>query len=115
MSLGSCSVCGGDASVTYPLLSGSPSFCSTHHNQGDAGGFGCDFTGPDDFDIPDMFEDIDLDTSVWTTRDGKRIPLEKLETSHLDNIINLLERSKKNFVVEEWLDALKEEGERRVT
>ena len=51
--LGHCKVCGADAGVTYPLLPGSPAFCSAHHNPRDAGPFGCDFSGPDDFDIPE--------------------------------------------------------------
>ena len=49
-----CSVCGEPAFVEYPLLKGCPSFCSKHHNQKDAGKYGCDlFSDPDDFDIPD--------------------------------------------------------------
>ena len=51
-SLGRCVVCGEEACVLYPLLSDKSTFCSEHHNPKDAGPFGCDFTGPDDFDIP---------------------------------------------------------------
>lgn len=51
-SLGNCVICGKEASVVYPLLPGSPAFCSEHHNAKDAGPYGCDFSGPDDFDIP---------------------------------------------------------------
>jgi hypothetical protein len=51
-SLGKCVICGKEASVLYPLLPGAPAFCDDHHNPKDAGPYGCDFSGPDDFDIP---------------------------------------------------------------
>lgn len=70
-SLGKCAVCKTDDTVAlYPLLPDSPAFCSKHHNPKDAGRFGCDFTGPDDFDIPvpdeeafglhNLFDDIPM-------------------------------------------------------
>jgi len=104
MSLGSCIVCGDKATAEYPLLSGSPRFCSSHHNQKDAGPFGCDFSGPDDFDIP--FEEYDpFDTwmkkgalnrfreiFVWTTKDGRKLHVKEIEDNHLLNIVNLLKR-----------------------
>jgi hypothetical protein len=31
---------------------------------------------------------------TWTTKNGLKIPLVKLETSHLENIINMLKRNK---------------------
>ena len=36
----------------YPMLPGSPRFCGKHHNEKYAGPYGCDFSGPDDFDPP---------------------------------------------------------------
>ena len=54
--LGNCIVCGAKASVEYPLLPNDPRFCSKHHNPKDAGPYGCDFSGPDDSDIPDEFD-----------------------------------------------------------
>ena len=49
-----CSVkgCSGKATVWYPLLENCPSFCSKHHTPEYAEPFGCDFSGPDDFEIP---------------------------------------------------------------
>ncbi|KKN42419.1 hypothetical protein LCGC14_0713600, partial [marine sediment metagenome] len=35
MSLGKCVIDGADAVAVYPLLPGSPAFCSTHYNQHD--------------------------------------------------------------------------------
>jgi hypothetical protein len=49
--------CKEQMSAEYPLLPGSPRFCSEHHNPEFAGKFGCDFTGPDDFDIPEPWGD----------------------------------------------------------
>lgn len=101
---GRCVVCGGNASVNYPLLSGSPNFCSAHHNPHDAGPFGCDFTGPDDFDIPDewpfeFFHKVvtglprfDAKKFVWTDREGVKHKLRDIDDAYLTNIINYLER-----------------------
>ena len=50
--LGKCVVCGEYAEVVYPLLPRSPAFCGKHHSQKDAEEYGCDFSGPDDFEIP---------------------------------------------------------------
>ena len=50
--LGKCVICGEYAEAVYPLLPGSPAFCGKHYNQKDAGPYGCDFSGPDDFEIP---------------------------------------------------------------
>jgi hypothetical protein len=113
-----CVVCGGKGSVEYPLLPGSPTFCGTHHNPRDAGKYGCDFSGPDDFDEP--FEDSDvifgleerlptlldkiadklfrrkppkLIMPIWTTRDGRDIWKEEDFTdNHLINIIYFLDK-----------------------
>lgn len=95
-SLGKCVICGGEAGVLYPLLPGEPAFCSEHHNPRDAGPFGCDFTGPDDFDIPDepfyssgMF---DRETFVWTDKEGVKYKLADIDDGYLQNIINFLRR-----------------------
>ena len=52
---GKCGIkgCGKEAEVLYPLLSGEPKFCYEHDNPKGAGKYGCDFTGPDDFDVPE--------------------------------------------------------------
>ena len=100
-SLGKCSVCGKEAGVLYPLLPGEPAFCSSHHNPKDAGPFGADFTGPDDFDIPwedltyeEMFgkEKYRRETFIWTDRKGVEHKLEDIDNKYLQNIISLLKR-----------------------
>ena len=35
----------------------------------------------------------DYDRKYWTTRDGKRLKIELMETSHIKNTINLLKRN----------------------
>jgi len=117
--LGKCNICGKDAEVNYPLLAGSPSFCSAHHNSHDAGPFGCDFTGPDDFDIPwDLGEPVDLYEEledygqphpllkrwyrrpfkrwrkkfVWTDKEGNDHKLRDIDNAYLYNIIEWLRR-----------------------
>lgn len=94
-SLGHCRVCGRDAVVVYPLLRGSPAFCVEHHNPRDAGPFGCDFTGPDDFDILDYPDNVfvgDRKTFVWSDRDGVEHELRNIDDQYLQNIINFLRR-----------------------
>lgn len=101
--LGKCSVCKGEATVLYPLLSGSPSFCSAHHNPQDAGPFGADFTGPDDFDIPLCADDVPFRPGptfltrgrfVWTDQCGVRHKLSDIDDDYLSNIINFLRRKR---------------------
>ena len=99
--LGKCRVCGSEASAVYPLLPGGPAFCSRHHSSKDAGPFGCDFTGPDDFDIPwgddEWLRDVskkpqklDRDTFIWRDREGSRHLLVDIDDQYLRNIINFL-------------------------
>ena len=94
--LGNCRVCGKDAGAVYPLLSGSPAFCSEHHNSRDAGPFGCDFSGPDDFDIPvdDFRVEFrgDRDTFVWKDKEGVVHKLTDIDDVYLANIVNFLRR-----------------------
>ena len=109
MSLGSCSVCGKDARTVYPLLAGSPAFCGGHHNSRDAGHFGCDFSGPDNFDIPmeeGVFSTLYLThlwtkpkksynrkKFVWTDQGGNKHKLKDIDDVYLRNIIGFLKRS----------------------
>jgi hypothetical protein len=51
MSLGKCVICGNEAVALYPLLPGSPAFCSKHYNPKDAGPYGVDFSPSDN--MPD--------------------------------------------------------------
>jgi hypothetical protein len=101
--LGKCSVhgCGRDAGVLYPLLAGSPAFCDHHHTPEYAGRFGCDLTGPDDFDPPigDEFSSLEFPEPaltrkgfVWTDREGNEHRLSDIDDRYLGNIISYLER-----------------------
>ena len=40
-----------------------------------------------------MYEEIYTKKSIWTTNDGRRIPFNKLEDTHLANIINFIGNS----------------------
>lgn len=111
VSLGSCRVCGSHASVVYPLLPGSPAFCDSHHNPKDAGPFGCDFAGPDDFDIPWGDEEVYVDPYmglacytkkqfkkwhkefVWTDKSGVDHKIRDIDDTYLSNIIGFLRRT----------------------
>ena len=42
---------------------------------------------------------------TWTTKDGERIPLNKMERSHIINCINKIQRSRKGWR-KEWLEPL---------
>lgn len=116
--LGKCSVCGKDAGVVYPLLPRSPSFCHEHHNSRDAGPFGCDFTGPDDFDTPlegdyhpyDPYEELEeygqpyrpfkewRKRFVWTDKDTNDHKLKDIDNPYLHNIIEFLRRKNESGV-----------------
>jgi len=106
--LGKCSICGREASALYPLLPGSPAFCSKHHNPKDAGPFGCDFTGPDDFDIP--FEEelspnppwplLTREDFLWQDKKGGVHPLHEIDDCYLRNIIRFLQRKLSSKEVE---------------
>jgi len=139
---GDCVVCGGRATVNYPLLSGSPSFCGDHHNPNDAGRFGCDFSGPDDFDTPDEDEfDMPFDwphrelpvsarpittgNFVWTDIKGGKHKLKDIDDNYLANIIGFLKRRINNagdlemydIVIPHWrriITFLEEESRRRL-
>jgi hypothetical protein len=114
--LGNCRICNDHATVVYPLLPGSPAFCSEHHNPRDAGPFGADFSGPDDFDIP--WEDyipqkpFPLDPTFdslpfkeqrkiwkWSTKDKRTFKLCRLTDRHIRNIIPYMERRKTEYVL----------------
>lgn len=97
--LGKCIVCGRGARAVYPLLLGAPAFCGQHHNAHDAGPFGADFSGPDDFDIPDddgyLYDHLDHDECgvlVWETVEGELIPIDKMRCLHLRAAERMLRR-----------------------
>ena len=37
-----------------------------------------------------------MEKEYWTTKEGKKIAIEKMETSHIKNCINLIDRGAKN-------------------
>ena len=129
-SSGKCRVCGNRASVSYPLLAGSPAFCSQHHNPKDAGPFGCDFSGPDDFDIP--FDDVLFHNPfaehpwtkprsaysrrkfVWTDINGDKHKLKDIDDRYLQNIINFLKRQDGVFLLAGIIAFLEDEQRIRV-
>lgn len=116
--MNSCVICGGHGVAWYPLLSGSPTFCHSHYNQRDAGPFGVDLSGPDDFDVPvpefKTWRDL-LDEGTWLTREGEEVQVEDMGDTHLRNTIALLERQRDRLgdFAEEWIARLSEECERR--
>jgi len=116
--LGKCSICGKDAGALYPLLPGSPAFCHNHHNPRDAGPFGCDFTGPDDFDIP--IEGYGFREPIltrrefrWTDVNGNEHKLQDIDDYYLNNIINFLKR-KSNEIFDSTIKFLEREANRRL-
>jgi hypothetical protein len=118
--LGKCRICGGEATALYPLMVGQPAFCSTHHNSRDAGRFGCDFTGPDDFDIPVEGEwgpwcspsTLTRKGFVWTDREGNKHKLQDIDDRYLGNLINFLKR-KDDDMFGAIIGFLAKEAERR--
>lgn len=103
--LGSCVVDGKAASAMYPLLPGSPRFCSDCHTPSVAGRlFGVDFSPPDDFDVPsDDFEiafrpPYDKNRNAWTNKEGNTCKLFKLADSHLLNIYKWINRNAKQAI-----------------
>ena len=104
-SLGKCRICGKESAVVYPLLPGAPAFCSNHHNPKDSGPFGCDFTCPDDFDMPEVWyseaqiyhrEEGPFDVVrwdfIWTDINKQRHRLRDIDDRYLQNIINFIKR-----------------------
>lgn len=57
------------------------------------------------------FEVSATDDPIWTTKDGNKIPLSKMETRHICNCIRLLES--KHMYHHKWYRILQNELERR--
>lgn len=73
-----------------------------------------------DYYSKDLMYDIDLtpnydeyDFKVWKTKDGQRIPINKMDTDHIKNCINFLSKDKKNSSIRSWVWAFTEELRRR--
>lgn len=50
---------------------------------------------------------------IWTMRDGTRIPVEEMTTSHLQNVIRFLKRKDFDDLWFPWICRMEEEVERR--
>lgn len=66
----------------------------------------------DFYDIQGRIED-EAEHGVWTTKDGKEIPVEDMTTSHIQNTIKYIERTDKYDLYEPWLKVFKKELEGR--
>jgi len=55
----------------------------------------------------------EADMGIWTTRDGRKIPVEKMTDAHLNNTINYLKRIDTIDMYYPWVVKMKKELERR--
>lgn len=60
-----------------------------------------DWFGLEDYD-PTIYEDY----TIWTTRNGRKIPVKDMNDNHLLNTINMLEGNTLSPVEEKWLEVL---------
>ena len=51
---------------------------------------------------------------VWTTKEGKRIPIRQMSTRHLENTIRMLERNNSGDIYFPWICRMQEELDRRM-
>lgn len=75
--------------------------------------------------VPDWDDDIFIYESIaseierkakkriWTTREGKDIPVSKMTSNHIQNTINFIKRNDKNDLYSCWLKVFEEELENR--
>ena len=54
----------------------------------------------------------EAEMGIWTTKDGRQIPVEEMTTSHITNTIAYLKRLD-DEVYEPWIDVFEEELKRR--
>jgi hypothetical protein len=50
---------------------------------------------------------------IWTTKDGKKIHVSDMTTSHIKNTIRVMERNDSEDLLLPWIDRFKKELERR--
>lgn len=50
---------------------------------------------------------------VWTTKDGKQIPIEEMTTSHIQNTIAFIKRTDETDLYLPWIKVFERELERR--
>ena len=55
----------------------------------------------------------DAEKGIWITKDGRKIPIEKMTTSHIENTIKLLERKNIMDLWLPWIERFKKELEKR--
>ena len=55
----------------------------------------------------------EADKGIWTTRDGRKIPITEMTDAHLTNTINYLKRIDTIDMYYPWIVVMKEELERR--
>ena len=65
-----------------------------------------------EFDLQGLVED-EAKSKIWTTRDGSKIPVENMTTSHIKNTIAHIKRIDKIDFLEPWVRVFKEELKRR--
>lgn len=73
----------------------------------------CPETSEDSPKAGQSFEVSATDDPIWTTKDGNKIPLSKMETRHICNCIRLLES--KHMYKHKWYRIFQNELERRRT
>ena len=63
----------------------------------------------------EMEHDIEeeAERGVWTTKDGREIPVEEMTTSHIKNTIALLERNNCDDMYTPWITVFHKELQRR--
>lgn len=67
------------------------------------------------FGLEDYDPTIDVDFTIWTTRNGRKIPVKEMSDNHLLNTIIMLEGEGEDISLlqEEWLKVLTKEYKRR--
>lgn len=62
-----------------------------------------------------IYDDIETQakTEIWTTKDGNKIPVREMTTSHIQNTINLIKRRDKYDYYLPWLRVFEAELQRR--
>ena len=55
----------------------------------------------------------EAERGVWTTKDGREIPVEEMTTSHIQNTIALLERNNCDDMYTPWITVFHKELQRR--
>lgn len=65
------------------------------------------------FGMEDFDPTIYVDFTIWTTRNGRKIPIKEMSNNHLLNTINMLEGDNLSLLEEAWLKVLTKEYKNR--